>query len=76
MQISENGLHMIEQFEGLRLNAYKVGKEKFYTIGYGHAGSDVTAGMTITQEQAETYLRQDVKEAEAAVSHPKTYNGI
>lgn len=73
MQISKNGLHMIEQFEGLRLNAYKVGKEKFYTIGYGHTGSDVTAGMTITQEQAETYLRQDVKEAEAAVNKYSGY---
>lgn len=73
MQISENGLRMIEQFEGLRLTAYKVGKEKFYTIGYGHTGSDVTAGMTITQEQAETYLKQDVKEAETAVNKYSCY---
>ena len=73
MQISENGMRMIEQFEGLRLTAYKVGKEKFYTIGYGHTGSDVSAGMTITQEQAETYLRQDVKEAEAAVNKYSGY---
>lgn len=73
MQISENGLRMIEQFEGLRLTAYKVGKEKFYTIGYGHAGSDVTAGMTITQKQAETYLRQDVKDAETSVNKYSGY---
>lgn len=68
MKISENGLKLIEQFEGLRLTSYKVGKEKYYTIGYGHNGPDVTAGMTITQEQAEAYLRQDVAEAEAAVN--------
>ena len=73
MQISENGLRLIEQFEGVRLTAYKVGKEKYYTIGYGHNGSDVTAGMRITQEQAETYLRQDVKEAEDAVNKYSGY---
>ena len=73
MQISENGLQLIEQFEGLRLTAYKVGKEKYYTIGYGHNGSDVAAGMTITQEQAEVYLRQDVAEAEAAVNKYSGY---
>lgn len=73
MQISDTGLKLIEQFEGLRLKAYKVGKEKYYTIGYGHNGSDVTAGMTITQEQAEVYLRQDVAEAEAAVNKYSGY---
>lgn len=74
MQISENGLKLIEQFEGLRLTAYKATKrDKYYTIGYGHYGADVKQGMTITEAQAESYLRQDVAEAEAAVNKYSGY---
>ena len=44
------------------LTAYKpVQTEQYYTIGWGHYGSDVYAGMTITQEQADNMLREDVK---------------
>ena len=69
MQISENGLKLIEKFEGLRLTAYKATRrDKYYTIGYGHYGADVKQGMTISEAQAEAYLRQDVKEAENAVN--------
>lgn len=74
MQISENGLKLIEQFEGLRLTAYKATRrDKYYTIGYGHYGADVKQGMTITEAQAEAYLRQDVAEAEAAVDKYSGY---
>ena len=74
MKISENGLKLIEQFEGLRLTAYKATKrDKYYTIGYGHYGADVKRGMTITEAQAEAYLRQDVAEAEAAVNKYSGY---
>lgn len=74
MQISENGLKLIEQFEGLRLTAYKATRrDKYYTIGYGHYGADVKQGMTITEAQAEAYLRQDVAEAEAAVNKYSVY---
>lgn len=43
---------LVKKFEGLRLTAYRdsVG---VLTIGYGHTGSDVTAGMTITNAKAE-----------------------
>ena len=74
MQISENGLKLIEQFEGLRLTAYKATRrDKYYTIGYGHYGADVKQGMKITEAQAEAYLRQDVAEAEAAVNKYSGY---
>ena len=74
MKISENGLKLIEQFEGLRLTAYKASKrDKYYTIGYGHCGADVKQGMTTTEAQAESYLRQDVAEAEAAVNKYSGY---
>jgi len=59
----------IREKEGKKLTAYKpapnakpgdVDYEKFYTIGYGHYGSDVTEGQTITEAQAEELLDKDV----------------
>ncbi len=68
MNTSDRGIKLIEQFEGLRLHAYKaLASEKYWTIGYGHYGADVKADQTITQEQAEAYLRSDLGIAEAAV---------
>lgn len=62
--LSKNGLNLIKSFEGCKLTAYKcLPTEKYYTIGYGHYGSDVTAGMKITDEQAEELLVQDCKKA-------------
>ena len=69
MNISQNGLDIIKRNEGLRLTAYKAVKtEQYYTIGYGHYGADVTAGMTISQEQAEDYLKADCASAVKAVN--------
>ena len=62
--LSANGLNLIKSFEGCKLTAYKcLPTENYYTIGYGHYGSDVTAGMKITKEQAEELLLQDCKKA-------------
>ena len=65
--VSEKGIEMIKNFEGFRENAYILPGEDAYTIGYGHKGADVKPGMTITREQAEAYLRQDLLEAEGYV---------
>ena len=62
MNISNKGLDLIKSFEGCRLTAYKpVQTEQYYTIGWGHYGPDVYAGMSITQGQADNMLREDVK---------------
>lgn len=52
-------VNIIKRFEGLRLNAYKdpVG---IPTIGYGTT-KDVKMGQTITREQAEALLYEDIK---------------
>ncbi|WP_208436979.1 lysozyme [Bartonella taylorii] len=69
-KISKEGLAMIKQWEGLRLSAYKdaIG---VWTIGYGHTSSAgkpfVHKGMTVTEEQAENVLCQDLKQFENAV---------
>ena len=69
MKISEKGLNLIREFEGCRLTAYKpVAAERYYTIGYGHYGADVHAGMRITQSQADAYLEKDVAKFVASVN--------
>ena len=69
MQISNNGIELIKRFEGCRLVAYKAVKtEEYYTIGYGHYGADVFKGMTISQSQAEEYLKKDLKKFEGYVN--------
>lgn len=68
MKTSQKGIDLIKKFEGCRLQAYKaVPTEKCYTIGYGHYGSDVSPGMSITQAQADALLMQDLMRYEAAV---------
>jgi GH24 family phage-related lysozyme (muramidase) len=62
MKISKNGLSLIKSFEGCKLTAYKVtDSEKYFTIGYGHYGSDVKEGMKITQEKADELFEKDVQ---------------
>ena len=66
------GLALIKSFEGCRLKAYKpVPTEKYWTIGWGHYGADVTEGMTITQAQADALLVQDCAGSVAAVNNKK-----
>ena len=66
MQISKAGLDLIKQFEGLYLNAYRC-PAGVPTIGYGHTAG-VAMGQTITQQQADDYLRRDVRQFERAVA--------
>lgn len=69
MKISDSGIALIKRYEGCRLKAYKpVATERYYTIGYGHYGADVKANMTITQQQADNYLRADLAKYEAYVN--------
>ncbi|UJB32647.1 MULTISPECIES: lysozyme [Chromobacterium] len=67
MNISANGVKLIQQFEGLRLKAYQdaVG---VWTIGYGHTGPDVTPGLVISQAQADALLARDLNRFETGVS--------
>ena len=54
---------VIRKAEGLELEAYKPDEtEEEFTIGYGHYGSDVKEGQTITEEEAEELLDEDVNE--------------
>lgn len=67
MRISKNGIEFIKQFEGLRLKSYKAAPtEAMWTIGYGHYG--VGPNETITKEQAEELLVDDIAKYEARVN--------
>lgn len=68
---SGNGLALTEQFEGCRLTAYQ-DQVGVWTIGYGHTGDDVVAGLTITQAQAQDLLAGDVSSAAKCVNQVVT----
>lgn len=66
MKISTAGLKIIQQSEGLRLEAYKC-PAGVWTIGYGHTRS-AHEGMRISIEEAESLLRDDCRSAERCVN--------
>lgn len=68
-QTNAAGLALIKQFEGCVLTAYPdpgTGGDP-WTIGYGHTGSDVYRGLSITQQQAEDLLKRDLQRFEQEV---------
>ena len=65
MRTSQKGIDLIKEFEGYSERVYMCAGGK-YTIGYGHT-KGVEVGDTCTREQAEEYLRQDLREAEEVV---------
>ena len=74
MKISDNGLAIIQKYEGCQLKAYLC-PAGVLTIGYGHTGSDVKPGMTITKAKALELLKKDISRFEKAVSkYDSIYN--
>ena len=82
MQESENGLELLKQWEGFKLNVYK-DSAGLPTIGVGHlitkseqsSGNIVIAGVPVayanglTDQEALDLLSQDVQPAEQAVNN-------
>jgi lysozyme len=64
--INDLGLKLLTTFEGCKLESYddSVG---VWTIGYGHTAG-VVPGMTITQSQAEEFLRHELELFESYVT--------
>ena len=69
MPLTPEGWTLLKTWEGCRLSAYPdpASGGAPWTIGYGHTGAEVVPGLTISQEQAEAWLKQDVAEAAGAV---------
>lgn len=82
MEMSDNGLRKLTQWEGVVLFAYDdfdppARRRKIkrgdkvngtLTIGIGHTGTDVHPGMEITEEEARELLRRDLQSFETAVN--------
>ena len=70
MKTSDNGIRLIQEFEGLRLTSYLC-SAGVPTIGYGatyyHDGSKVKLGQTITKDQAVQILNNHIKEFEGSL---------
>ena len=66
MFTSQNGIDLIKKYEGCKLRAYKC-PAGVPTIGYGHT-QGVKMGMTITQAQAEAFLKDDIKPLEGVLN--------
>lgn len=73
IKISPDGIRAIQQREELRLKAYKC-QAGVWTIGWGHTGG-VTAGMVITEAQAQAFLAADLQPIEQFLSR-EGYRGL
>ena len=69
MKMSEDGLALLKQFEGLEFCAYPdpATNGDPWTIGYGHTGPEVKVGMVITEDDAEALLKADLERFEQCV---------
>lgn len=70
MNTSETGLDLIKTFESLRLTTY-LDSVGIPTIGYGTTridGNPVEMSMTITESQADHYLKTKVEEFEKVIN--------
>jgi lysozyme len=63
--INQNGLDLVKHFEGLYTDAY-ICPAGVPTIGYGHT-ADVQMGQSITAQEAENILQDDMSKFAAAV---------
>lgn len=66
MFTSQKGIDIIKKYEGCKLTAYKC-PAGVPTIGYGRT-QGVKMGMTITQAQAEAFLKADIKPLESVLN--------
>lgn len=75
MRTGDKGINLIKMFEGLRLRAYLCPANK-WTIGYGHTGPDVTPSLIISESEAETLLRKDIRTTETYLNKWAQANGV
>lgn len=70
MKISEKGLNLIKEFEGLRFKAYFC-PAGILTIGYGHVilpQDKLNQTSSISEAEADAFLKRDVERFEKAVN--------
>ena len=67
MNISENCINLIKEFEGYKLKPYKLPGEQYYTVGFGHYGADVNPNKKYTKKEVEALLETDLLKFETGV---------
>lgn len=70
-KIGSAGVAIIKSFETCRLTAYQ-DQGGVWTIGWGHTGPEVRAGLVWTQVQADLELANDLAGAVHGVAHGLT----
>lgn len=58
-KVNAAGVSLIQKFEGCKLTTY-LDQGGVPTIGFGHTGTDVKLGQTITPEQASKLFLEDI----------------
>jgi len=67
MKTSDKGKELIKSFEGCKYRPYKLSGEMYYTVGYGHTGTDVKAGYIYSREQIDKWFDADIEKFEKLV---------
>lgn len=75
MKASDRIKELIKGFEGCRLTAYRC-PGGVLTIGYGHTGSDVTPGQTISQQTADELFDKDLARVEDELQRWMHIDGV
>jgi GH24 family phage-related lysozyme (muramidase) len=70
--VSQKGIDLIKSFESCKLKAYRLPGETYYTIGWGRHNATIKEGMTITQETADRWLKEDLVKFEDYVKRYAT----
>ena len=73
MEINDEGLSLIMQYEGFSAKPYKLPGEQYYTCCYGHYGPDVIPDKLYTEAEGRELLKHDIERAERAV---KLYDNV
>lgn len=74
MNMSSAGIALLKKYEGFRQEAYW--DNGMYSIGYGHRDKSIKKGQTISPDEAEKFLREDVAGAEACITRNFLSKGI
>lgn len=75
MKASDRIRNLIMGWEGCRLTAYRC-PGGVLTIGYGHTGSDVTPGLTISQQTADELFDKDLARVEDELQRWMHIDGV
>jgi lysozyme len=68
MKLSQQGANFIKRYESCKLTSYKDGGG-VWTIGWGHTGPEVKAGLKWTQDRADSIFTSDIAFFENCVNN-------